>query len=383
MTSSIQNYKSIRFNRNDRPARGNSTIDEPLPEDQFLSAISQERQRSERSRKPFLLMLATFSDSLSNPVSAPVIHASVDVLRNSIRMTDVIGWHRNEQVLGVIFTELGNTPKDAALGAVKNRMADILQNNLEAGEPVAIKLSFHWFPEDPVPPPGGSLDLSVYPECQRRAQSKKMARGIKRILDIVGSALALVFLSWLFLGIVILIKLTSKGPALFRQVRIGQHGKQFTFLKFRSMRVNNDATIHKEYVTKFISGKTDLPEAGTLEVFKITNDPRVTPIGRFLRKTSFDELPQLINVLKGEMSLIGPRPPLPYEFECYDLWHRRRVMEVKPGITGLWQVSGRSRTSFDEMVRLDLHYTRNWSLWLDFTILLDTPRAVLFGDGAY
>ena len=117
--------------------------------------------------------------------------------------------------------------------------------------------------------------------------------------------------------------------------------------------------------------------------YKVIDDPRVTSFGRFLRKTSLDELPQLMNVLKGEMSLVGPRPPLPYEVASYDLWHRRRIIEVKPGITGLWQVCGRSRTSFDEMVRLDLRYARRWSLLLDFRILLKTPRAVLSGDGAY
>jgi lipopolysaccharide/colanic/teichoic acid biosynthesis glycosyltransferase len=118
-------------------------------------------------------------------------------------------------------------------------------------------------------------------------------------------------------------------------------------------------------------------------VFKIQNDPRVTLVGRFLRKTSLDELPQFWNVLTGDMSLVGPRPPLLYEVAVYDLWHRRRLLEAKPGITGLWQVTGRSRTCFDGMVRLDLHYTRSSSLWLDLKVLLHTPGAVVAGDGAY
>jgi lipopolysaccharide/colanic/teichoic acid biosynthesis glycosyltransferase len=113
------------------------------------------------------------------------------------------------------------------------------------------------------------------------------------------------------------------------------------------------------------------------------NDPRVTRIGRFLRRTSLDELPQFFNVLRGDMSLVGPRPPLEYEYEEYDVWHRRRVLEIKPGITGLWQVRGRSRVRFDDMVRLDLQYARGWSLWLDVQILAETPRAVLLGDGAF
>ncbi len=122
---------------------------------------------------------------------------------------------------------------------------------------------------------------------------------------------------------------------------------------------------------------------GHRKFYKLTNDPRITRIGGFLRKTSFDEIPQFLNVLRGEMSLVGPRPPIPYEVESYDIWHRRRLLGVKPGITGLWQVAGRSRTTFDEMVRLDLQYAKSWSFWLDLKILLQTPRAVVAGDGAY
>ena len=128
----------------------------------------------------------------------------------------------------------------------------------------------------------------------------------------------------------------------------------------------------------------DIPDHGRNNgVFKMTIDPRVTKIGRILRRTSLDELPQFINVLKGDMSLVGPRPPIPYEVDGYQTWHRSRILEAKPGITGLWQVNGRSRVTFDEMVRLDLTYARTWSLWLDIKILLQTPGAVLRGDGAY
>jgi lipopolysaccharide/colanic/teichoic acid biosynthesis glycosyltransferase len=147
---------------------------------------------------------------------------------------------------------------------------------------------------------------------------------------------------------------------------------------------NNDPKIHREYVEKFIAGKAAeaRSDSGSV-VYKIMDDPRITPVGRLLRKISFDEIPQFWNVLCGDMSLVGPRPPVAYEFRVYDIWHRRRVLEVKPGVTGLWQVSGRSRTSFDDMVRLDLRYSQSWSLWLDLKILAATPRAVLTGDGAY
>jgi lipopolysaccharide/colanic/teichoic acid biosynthesis glycosyltransferase len=156
-------------------------------------------------------------------------------------------------------------------------------------------------------------------------------------------------------------------------------------LKFRTMYTDNDPKIHREYVQNFIAGQTRVAESNGNErvVYKLTNDPRVTAIGRLLRKTSLDEFPQFWNVLRGEMSLVGPRPPVPYEFEMYDYWHRRRVLELKPGVTGLWQVNGRSRTCFDDMVRLDLRYSQTWSLWLDFKILLATPLAVVAGDGAH
>jgi lipopolysaccharide/colanic/teichoic acid biosynthesis glycosyltransferase len=150
------------------------------------------------------------------------------------------------------------------------------------------------------------------------------------------------------------------------------------------MYFGNDPRIHQDFVARLISGGGD-GEQGDANggFYKIKDDPRVTALGKFLRKTSLDELPQLFNVLKGEMSLVGPRPPIPYEVEAYDIWHRRRFLEVKPGITGLWQVKGRSRTKFEDMVRLDLEYARTWSLGLDFKILLETPRAVFFGGGAY
>jgi exopolysaccharide biosynthesis polyprenyl glycosylphosphotransferase len=203
----------------------------------------------------------------------------------------------------------------------------------------------------------------------------------KRTLDILGSLALLIVLSPILLVVAALVKLTSAGPVLFRQTRIGEHGKPFKMLKFRTMRVNADDRVHREYVARLIAAGQQ-GTAASDGVFKIVNDPRVTPVGGVLRKTSLDELPQFINVLLGSMSLVGPRPPIPYEVEQYKAWHRRRVLDAKPGITGLWQVTGRSRTSFDDMVRLDLRYARNCSLWTDIKILLATPRAVVSGKGA-
>ncbi len=210
---------------------------------------------------------------------------------------------------------------------------------------------------------------------------------IKRVIGIFLSITSAVIFLPFFIVIAILTKLSSRqGPVIFKQERIGLSRKKFTFWKFRSMYVNSNSEIHRSYVEQLIKNGSPNDPTATQEhekTYKITNDPRVTPVGKFLRKTSIDELPQLINVLKGEMSLVGPRPPIPYELWSYDIWHKRRVLDIKPGITGLWQVKGRSRTTFDEMVRLDLKYIREWSLWLDIKILLQTPWAVFSSKGAY
>ncbi len=204
-----------------------------------------------------------------------------------------------------------------------------------------------------------------------------MERIAKRALDVAGAPAGLVVFAPAFLLVPIPLKLTSQGPVFFRQKRIGKGGKPFTFLKFRSMYLNNDQEIHRAFVSRLIEGAQ---EAG---VYKIEDDPRVTPVGRFLRKTSLDEIPRFFNVLKGDMSLVGPRPPLLYEVEQYNLWHRRRVMETKPGITGLWQVEGRSATTFDEMVRMDLRYVKGASLRLDLLLLFRTVSVLFSGRGAY
>jgi lipopolysaccharide/colanic/teichoic acid biosynthesis glycosyltransferase len=166
---------------------------------------------------------------------------------------------------------------------------------------------------------------------------------MKRAMDITGSLIALVLLSPLLLVLALTIKWTSKGPVFFRQKRVGQYGVPFVFLKFRSMHINNDASVHKQYVEKLIAGNAHKLSVGSGNgVYKLTKDSRVTRVGGFLRRTSLDELPQFINVLKGEMSLVGPRPLISYEAEAYDIEQRRRLLEAKPGISGLWQVNGRS-----------------------------------------
>ncbi len=208
-------------------------------------------------------------------------------------------------------------------------------------------------------------------------------RFIKRASDIIISAVLLVLLSPVWLLISLFIKLDSRGSILFKQERVGMDGRKFLCYKFRTMRKDADESIHREAYRKNIEGATEA-NAGDEEnpVFgKVRNDPRVTRTGKFLRRTSLDELPQFLNVLKSEMSVVGARPPIPYEVEEYDIQHRRRL-DMKPGITGLWQVSGRNRLTFEEMVQIDLFYIENWSLWLDLKIILLTLPAVLRGDGA-
>lgn len=365
-----------------RRARDNDNMSTPVvSEAQFSAALRLERRRTERSKRPFLLMLADFEAIAMN--AAKKFDDLACALAATARETDTVGWHRQNAVLGAIFTELGVNDRSDVLISVKQRVSAVIHEKL--GDKLArkVSLSFHFFPEDHS---GKSCSApELHSELYGGRSPKPVTLALKRLIDVAGSALLLVTLFPVLLLISIIIKLTSKGPTLFRQLRIGQHGKEFTFLKFRSMYENSDATLHKEYVSRFIAGDAPMKESadGKSSAYKVIDDPRVTPFGRFLRKTSLDELPQLINVLKGEMSLVGPRPPLPYEFDCYDVWHLRRIVEVKPGITGLWQVCGRSRMSFDEMVRLDLRYATHWSLWLDFLILAMTPGVVLSGDGAY
>ncbi len=194
---------------------------------------------------------------------------------------------------------------------------------------------------------------------------------IKRLFDIIASAVALLALSPLLVTVAILIKLTSSGPIFFKQKRVGLHGKPFNMLKFRSMVVNAEEL--KEKLQAF--------NEQTGPVFKIKNDPRITWIGRFIRKYSIDELPQLLNVLRGEMSVVGPRPPLPREVEKYAAWQRRRL-SVRPGLTCIWQVSGRNQISFEEWMYLDMQYIDNWTLMTDLNLILRTVPVVLTGHGA-
>ena len=344
----------------------------------FKRLLVLERKRSERSRNHFLLMLIDISGIATRSQNSFQKKIAI-ILDLATRGIDIRGWYKDSKVVGIIFTE----PQEGGEYLLVNKMKSTFSNMLEPEESIAIKFTWVVFPQDH---PYQNKDkenapIDLYHTPEDETVSRKVSLLAKRSVDLAGSLLFIVLFSPLFVLIPLVIKLTSEGPVFFRQQRAGKGGINFSFLKFRSMYVHNDATIHKEFITDFIKGKNSVITDGRKPVFKMKNDPRVTPIGRFLRKTSLDEIPQFFNVLKGEMSLVGPRPPIPYEVEQYDIWHLRRVLEVKPGITGLWQVEGRSTLSFDSMVRLDLHYIKNRSFFLDLKLLIRTPFALV--KGAY
>jgi lipopolysaccharide/colanic/teichoic acid biosynthesis glycosyltransferase len=337
-----------------------------------MGALDREFKRADRFDEPFALLLVSLNEKCDESAWTDLI----DVLSATKLDTDVIGWLTRENAIGLIRPLVHQEPAEAAAAlaiTVQHELARVLTGENAASCCIRLEV-FSQGSE-------GLLPAPLQFKAPRERVTEVAAEVSKRTLDIAGSVVLLALLSPVFLVVWGLIRLSSEGPILFRQVRLGRHGRPFTMLKFRTMRVNADETIHQQYVTQFIQSGA-AADAGS-NVFKIVDDPRITPIGHFLRRSSLDELPQFWNVLRGDMSLVGPRPPLPYEVERYKRWHKRRLFEAKPGITGLWQVTARSRTTFDEMVRLDLRYARKCSLWTDIRILLATPRAVFSGKGAH
>lgn len=351
----------------------------------FARILEQERKRTDRSGHPFLLMLITFLTSPGHGRHRRQARTKnvLQSLQYCVRQTDVIGWYEKDAVLGVIYTEISQEPIPIAR-MLEERVRSALQSHMKPEQIDTIAISTIVYPPDKHITVGAedSNTDKLYPEYKRVDPSYMM----KRLMDVAGSAVLLVLSAPLLIGIGIVIKLTSQGPVLFKQRRIGQFGKPFTLLKFRSMYTEADPQVHRQYVQQLIlhrrNGTGEAAELQHAGFYKLNQDERITPIGRVLRSKSLDELPQFLNVLAGTMSLVGPRPPLPYEVECYDSWHMRRVLQAKPGITGLWQIEGRSRTTFDEMVRLDLQYIDQRSILTDLYLLLRTPWVVIKGDGA-
>lgn len=344
-----------------------------LTRSQFLNYLRLEKRRADRSRSPLSLALFFLRDDGRHGEES--LRELLTSLQQSTRETDMKGWVDHD-VIGLLLPDTNEQGAQTCLEKVRNGNGDL-----------AYTLSVGTYPdhlferllvEETGQPDLFPLDLDE----SRIPKASELA--LKRAMDVIGSLLALMIFSPVMLVTSLVVKWTSPGPVIFRQTRLGRRGSRFPFYKFRSMHVNTDDQIHREYVSSLIQGKLDEINQGDGEepFYKMKADPRVTPVGRIIRKWSVDELPQFFNVLKGEMSLVGPRPPLAYEVEKYEPWHLRRILEVKPGITGLWQVDGRSKTSFDDMVRLDLRYALSWSLWLDVKILVKTLGAVVRSNGA-
>jgi lipopolysaccharide/colanic/teichoic acid biosynthesis glycosyltransferase len=356
-----------------------------LDEESFKRVIAIERKRTERSKSPFVLMLLEVANHQGVERTVAALDSVVSVLLASSRDTDLVGWYKDRMTVGALFTGLVVSDKNSILSTILTRVSTTLRDELSFEQFNLVSISLHFFPDDwDHDSSGRPSNPALYPDLSNHDRGKRPLLIMKRAIDIVGGViLALLCLPFCVL-IALVVKATSRGPVLFRQQRVGQYGKQFTFLKFRSMYVDNDHSVHREFVTQMITRELDRAKSEQNQgVYKLTGDKRITRVGRFLRRTSLDELPQFINVLRGDMSLVGPRPPIPYELAAYQTWHRRRLLEVKPGITGLWQVTGRSTVDFDEMVRLDLRYATSWTPWLDLRILLRTPMAVIKGSGAY
>ena len=358
----------------------------PLNEEIFRRMIAIERKRTERSKAPFLLMLLEVVGNEGSKKERQTLGLIASALLASSRDTDLVGWYKDNVIIGAMFTGLIVHDKRVVLDTFLTKVTGSLRDELTAEQFNQVSISFHLFPDDwDHEKPGRPSNAALYPDLASRDKGRRPMLVVKRIIDVVGSATLLTLLAPLFVAIALAVKFSSKGPVFFRQQRVGRFGRTFTFLKFRSMYTNNDVSVHKEFVTRMIAGSAgqEAQSPEKKDVFKITNDKRVTRVGKFLRRTSLDELPQFLNVLMGDMSLVGPRPPIPYELAAYQTWHRRRLLGVKPGITGLWQVLSRSNVQFDEMVRLDLRYASTWTPWLDIKILLRTPLAVIKGSGAY
>ncbi len=366
--------------------------------EQFRAALERERARVDRNGHHIALVLIQVGGS-NRTSKAPRV---IDVLKDRLRLTDEAGWFDQSRIgvlmpctscegawhmvadlcrimnggLSLSDCRVYTYPHDRSVGAGGTRMArcdELLAESFLAS------LSQTDGPAESVvsasPAPAGSADepAHVNPlETTVWTGPSAWQRG----LDVICALLGLAALAPVFILAALFIKLVSPGPAFFKQVRIGRGGRPFVLWKFRTMKTDADSSLHRNHMSALIRRGAGSGEAGARPMTKIDNDPRVIPLGGILRRTCIDELPQLVNVLRGEMSLVGPRPPIPYEVREYLPWQTRRLDAV-PGLTGLWQVSGKNKLTFEEMVRLDIQYSRKKSFWMNVKILFRTPRAIL------
>jgi exopolysaccharide biosynthesis polyprenyl glycosylphosphotransferase len=340
----------------------------------FLKQLRLETLRAQRSKSTLSIILLT----LDKETDAESINMNeiLGVVREKTRDTDISGFV-NHKSLCVLLPDTDETGAKEICAKLVNETSQFSITTSSYPDHIFESLAKNGC----VRPDAFPFELWDSGDTPDASSFKFL---LKRGVDIVGSIIGILVFMPVMLITALAIKATSPGPVIFSQTRLGKQGTPFTFYKFRSMHVNMDNQIHREYVQNFINGNHAKTNQGDAEkpLYKIKSDPRVTRVGKFIRKTSIDELPQFFNVLKGDMSLVGPRPPLPYEAEKYQAWHLRRILEMKPGITGLWQVEGRSKTEWNDSVRLDIRYIQNWSLLFDLKILLRTVKEVLRCRGA-
>jgi lipopolysaccharide/colanic/teichoic acid biosynthesis glycosyltransferase len=352
------------------PADNDAQPDGLLSRAEFLRMVQREKRRTDRSHSALSLAVLTVDAN-----GGSTLQDMLEKVSTMVRETDYVT-ATDDQCIGVLLPDTG----EAGLRSFVDKVA--LSRDGKGAHTSGATYPDSAF-DRLVAERLGTQRSRHAADADEPSPVRSHGYPGKRSLDVLGALVALILLSPVMLIAALIIKLTSPGPVIFRQTRVGQGGAPFVMYKFRSMRTDMDDRAHRDFVASLIEGKVPTPGNGTTAgQFKMKADPRVTAIGRFIRKTSIDELPQFYNVLKGDMSLVGPRPPVPYEAEKYKAWHRRRVFEMKPGLTGIWQVEGRSRVTFDDMVRMDLRYLQHCSLRFDLAILLRTVAVVLTCEGA-
>jgi lipopolysaccharide/colanic/teichoic acid biosynthesis glycosyltransferase len=373
----------------------------------FQTMLEGERCRADRNGHEFSLLVLDVRRSDENHIQIPHL---AHVLIDRVRSTDRVGWLDNRRI-GVILPYTSEAGAWRLADDVCQAMADRAappecsvytypsgrdgENGEHSEQLHFADLSPEWKTTSPegfsMSAEHASSPNNGFASQQSRADTVRNGHEVanspellfarrlplwKRGMDIVGASLALIVLSPLLLLVGLIIKIVSPGPIIFRQERLRCLGRMFSMWKFRTMGINTDASIHKDHVVALINGDKNGNLDSRNPMVKLDSHPQIIPLGKFLRKMCLDELPQLVNVLRGEMSLVGPRPPLPYEVEEYPQWCYGRFNAV-PGMTGLWQVSGKNRLTFEEMMRLDIRYARQESLWLDTKIILKTPLAII------
>jgi lipopolysaccharide/colanic/teichoic acid biosynthesis glycosyltransferase len=341
-------------------------------------------RRVDRCSLPFALILVKVADG-GHDESIAVWDDIIAATAAATRASDVLGWIETKGALGVLLPDIegarANRSRTVAVELEQRVRCELVRRlGVQALRACSVRGYVDTDPTNALEAGHWSLELFL-PALASAHRQVTIYDTAKRALDIVIALGLLLVFSPLLALIAIVVTATSRGPVLFRQRRLGHTLAPFTLFKFRTMLVDANDSIHRDYMTSFIHA--DERARRKDGIFKITDDPRVTPVGRFLRKTSLDELPQLWNVLRGDMSLVGPRPAPAYEVKQYKRWHCSRILRTKPGLTGLWQVTGRSRTSFDDMVRLDLKYAKTRSFMTDLKILLETPAEVICGRGGW